>query len=139
MELSPHKLLNKQMRRVVILLLIAMLPLRGWATEAMAVSMAVQQLVAIDGSDLARKTLASPSEDCPMQTGTIALDDGKRGQKTISPFCKACTSCQLCMALTTGPSLGVKQPGLATFAPVAIDADGFTSAELTQGYKPPIA
>ena len=136
--------------------MIALLPLRGWASESMAVSMAVQQLVAAQEQTSGN---AAMPVDCPFfgqvfkvpsidttgnttgDTNSDAITDTATDTpgETLSPLCKGCTTCQLCMALVTGFA---PTPVAATPLPhatrLAINAS-FTSAERAPGYKPPIS
>ena len=135
MELFWFHTVTDPMRHLLIILLIAILPVRGWAGERMAVSMAVQQLVV---------AAVEPAEatGCPMlgqavKDATTATTDVV-GEST-SPLCKGCTTCQLCMALVTGyPPI----PRIASQLPHATRLSSnvsFTSAERAPGFKPPIS
>ena len=124
------------MRHILLILMIALLPLRGWASESMAVSMAVQHLV------VAQKQVAGEAEmsaDCPFfgQTSEQSTTEVKSGG--ISPLCKGCTTCQLCMALVTGypPMVGAAIE-LPHAQRLTISAS-FASAERAPGFKPPIS
>ena len=138
------------MRRFLLIFIIALLPLRGWASDMMAVSMATQQLhtvqgvqSGIDGQNAAAQPVVqvqpTMSADCPM----MAMLAGKSGRdasgETGSSVFKVCTTCQLCMGLVTGyvpcgPSLmPLPQAGLW------LGSTSFTSAERSSGFKPPIS
>ena len=133
------------MRCLILILMIAVLPVRGWTSDAMTVSMALQQLVAMEnvvtrGFDMgtgalqysAAKTVMSA--ECPMQMKQPQVsDDGSL------PVSYGCTTCQLCMALVTGyptrPLWAVPLPQAAQ----VITSVSFTSAERATGFKPPIS
>ena len=137
-----------RMRRLLLILMISLLPLRGWAGEMMAVSMAVQQLsVAVADQKSVAKAVeqaGSPTgampADCPM-LGPLANNatDADVVGSAISPLCKGFTACQLCMALVTGyPAI----PGATAPLPQAeplVSSVSFTNAEPAPGLKPPIS
>lgn len=124
------------MRHLVLILMIALLPLRGWASENMVVSMAVQQLVVAQNQ--AAGDTGMPA-DCPFFGQTSEKSATDTSGSDISPLCKGCTTCQLCMALVTGYS---PMLGTATELPHAkrlVSSVSFTSAERAPGFKPPIS
>lgn len=125
------------MRYLFVILMIALLPLRGWAGHVMAVDMAAQQVEAAQKAvttQAEKESIAAMPADCPMlaQAGT---DDDSATSKT---HC-SCDTCELCLALAS-----VKDSGFfgATFtphtAPPAASA-GFSSADPAAGLKPPIS
>lgn len=124
------------MRHAILILMIALLPLRGWASESMVVSMAVQQLVAANG-EITKK--AEMPADCPFANPTAAKSQNGTSSEPVSPLCKGCTTCQLCMALVTGyaPMLAIA----AHFHHAKLLSNGmsFTSAERAPRFKPPIS
>ncbi len=140
------------MRHLLLVLMIALLPLRGWASESMAVSMAVQQLGVVQEQTSGNAAMPVdcpffgqafkvPSIDTTGDTNADTITDTATDTfgETLSPLCKGCTTCQLCMALVTGFA---PTPAAATPLPhakrLAINAS-FTSAERAPGYKPPIS
>ncbi len=134
------------MRRLFILLLVALLPLRAWAVEAMSVSMAAQamsvaQTMSAEKPDFAAsaETSAAYPGDCPMLGDSPLANGDKSTQGQISPLCKGCTSCQLCMAMASGQSAVTGSPRIKPVAPAALRKHGYASAELALGFKPPIA
>ena len=146
------------MRRLLLILMIALLPVRGWASDVMTVASAAQQLNAtelvanyaiqtrtgavFDGY-FEVKPASSMAWDCPWR----AKDAGQVAQDGIdsvsdSPsnrFCNGCNTCQLCMALVTGYPMALVS---ATYLPQAVQqvaTISFRSAERTPGLKPPIS
>ena len=140
------------MRRVLLILMIALLPVRGWAADVMGVVMAAHELsVALrfaggagssDHSGSANEAksvrpsgaeaLFNMSPNCPMWAAQAAGDDP-------SASYEGCATCQLCMALVVGPVFA-----LSNIAPLPQAAQGFasvsfTSAERAPGFKPPIS
>ncbi len=124
------------MRHAILIIMIALLPLRGWASESMVVSMAVQQLVAANG-ETARE--AVQAADCPFLDQMADKSATSSSSELISPLCKGCTNCQLCMALVTGYA---PIPGIAAHSHHAkrlLSGISFTSAEHAPRFKPPIS
>jgi hypothetical protein len=116
--------------------MIALLPLRGWASESMVVSMAVQQLVVAQMQTVRE---AGMPADCPFLDQAAKDVSTSTPGEPISPLCKSCTTCQLCMALVTGYA---PIPGIAAHLPHAqrhVSSVSFTSAERAPGFKPPIS
>lgn len=144
------------MRRAILILMIALMPMRIWAFDMMAVSMAQQQLLAaqaaqstsdaqswMDGQDSPAQSVeqaqASISTDCPMMfllTGT-QLGDAK--SKVGSTVFKVCTTCQLCMGLVTGYAAPGPLLMPLPHAALWLGTTSFTSAERATGFKPPIS
>lgn len=144
------------MQYLIIILMIALLPMRIWAVDMMAESMAGQQLHAAQTTQSAQivqsgmgeqssptqpvvQARAPLSADCPMMlmlAGRQAVDiDGKTGS-TVS---KVCTTCQLCMGVVAG--YAPRGPLLMPLPSAALwlGSATFTSAERVPGFKPPIS
>ena len=130
------------MRHLLLVLMIALLPVRGWAVDVMALSMAAGHLNAIEnvtaeaidtratGQFESEKQATMPA-DCPMQMQ--ATDSAG----TVG--CHGCNTCQLCMAVVTGyPMTPVGAASLPQATP-AIGSISFSSAERAPGFKPPIS
>ena len=115
------------MRSLILLLMIALMPLRLWAADTMALGMA-------GPAQSAGSAAAAPMPaDCPM---TAAQADEGRSQDTGGGA--ACQACQLCVAL--GTSLALQAPGLCLprlHASAALP--WFESADALLDHKPPIA
>lgn len=113
--------------RYLILVLIALLPLRAWSVERMAVHMAGNEVAAAAGVALA----AMPA-DCPMHM--TAAEDNTEHQAE-----RGCQSCQLCMSLSPATLPLLKAPGLRPLAAASPPADRYASADLARLVKPPIS
>ena len=130
------------MRHLLLVLMIALLPVRGWAVDVMALSMAARQLNAIENVTAeainTRATGQSESEnqaamptDCPMQV--------QAADKAGAGVCHGCNTCLLCMAVVTGyPTIRVGAAPLPQ-GTQTIGSISFTSAERAPGFKPPIS
>ena len=142
-ELTSYQALSNTMRRVFLILLIALLPLRGWAVDMMGVVMAAQALSASQhiagntseagpATSNGAETPFSMSVDCPMWASQTADDD-----PTVSH--SICTTCQLCMALLTGHNFALISTAPLVQAAQGIPGISFSSAEHALRLKPPIS
>ena len=141
------------MRHLLVALMIALLPVRGWMGNAMAIDMAAgmamqQHVMAqtsnggatpVSGSSAASMTTAAMPEDCPMgaQNQDGKSVEGEQAGETAAS-CN-CNSCELCLALATYtfPTMAT-----ATFTPHAeppSHGTRFSSAERVFSLKPPIS
>ena len=134
------------MRRLAIALMIALLPLRGWVGDAMAMEMAAatleQPAQAIESgavhthdsrfaADL--DTQAAMHADCPGHA------DSHAETAQTSSNCGSCAACQICHAVALAPSFPHLAPApLSAERPRTAGPD-FASADRAQGIKPPIS
>ena len=138
------------MRHLLVILMIALLPIRSWAADMMAVSMALQQWhavasvqSAIDGQNTSGQPVAQVQPtmpaDCPMMAVLVGKLVRDTGDETGSPVFKVCSTCQLCMGLVTGyvpcDSSLMPLPQTALW----LGSASFTSAERSTGFKPRIS
>lgn len=121
------------MGRLLVILLIALLPLRGWSAERMATQMLLSQAaMQVAGEQI---ELAGMPADCPMLT-----QPGSGTDKSPAPAKShvGCQTCQLCMALA---ALSSPLPPLLSYQRQLHPAhagDRFVSADLSRQVKPPI-
>ena len=98
------------MRHLLVILMFAVLPARGWAMDVMTVAMAVHQLNATKNianystntgasSQFDSQILSEMPADCPMRP--LSANAGVNDSASTSLF-HGCTACQLCMAMATG-------------------------------------
>jgi hypothetical protein len=125
-------------RILILVLLIVLLPLRGWSAERMADHMAAT------GASTAHAMGAMPA-DCPMMMQMAAMasladksftDDGGT---TSTPTDRTCQSCQLCMSLAAPETPAVQAVSPAPQSVAVHRADSFASAYLPRSIKPPIS
>ena len=124
------------MRRYLIILMIALLPLRSWAGDVMAVSMSVQALTAAS-SDIVVQQASGAMEDCAGHPDSEsealmegAADDG---------HCKTCVTCQICHSVAL-VSIDVLASGPSDVNRLkSTSASTFASATLADSVKPPIS
>lgn len=121
------------MSRLVLVLLIALLPLRGWAAERMAVYMAASEAAAVA---MVSEAQAMPA-DCPM---LMQADNAEPGaDQGDSKGHHGCHSCQLCMSLVAQATEVQTAVIAEPFATATARTDRFVSADLLRAVKPPIS
>lgn len=127
------------MHRWFLLLLIALLPLRGWVGDAVAAEMLVQHSAAAQHGSASPATQDHrlPHHDCAEHAD--AGTSGEAAAQTDVSACAACASCQVCssvaMAWTAPAGL------LPALAPMRPGSDGprYASADPARELRPPIA
>ena len=129
------------MRRWLVLLMLVLLPLRGWVGAAMAGDMIQQQLhgphaVALQQIDVHPTGHHGMDHDCAGH-GSHAEHSP---QTPASPdSCSTCASCQACSALALAVPVTSVPCAIFGHAPPAFDAPRFASAERQLAFKPPKA
>ncbi len=111
------------MRTVVLILMIALLPLRMWAADGMGVRMAHAQIA-----------VAAMPADCPM----MAMPGAGGESPDDAPSSAHCTTCQLCAATACSPEVAIGQEAVPA-GPHQSLTRRFHSAELAPDLRPPIA
>lgn len=141
------------MRHLVLILMIALLPLRGWAGDVMATQMATQTastVAAIEtGAARAHELAATASFDHKNQAfeaaqgmpdcHTLAAGQPDADKAASSDHCGTCQACQACHTVAlSSPTLDVV---ISFVSPQLrpIRAAAFTSAVTALGQKPPIS
>jgi len=136
------------MRTLLLALMIALLPIRGWLGDAMAVEMVRHSLPA--ASLVAETSAASMTADAhcheAMDTDsgmdTMAHHAGSHDDNGGADHqgCGTCTACQVCHTVALGGGMPlVDTVHSAPQAPPAARAARFASAEPAPGLKPPIS
>ena len=121
------------MRRLVLILFIALLPLRSWSVDHMEVGLALNDS-ASHSKDMGASQGSMP-EDCPMMLGMHSDKGASHGEgKTESRH----QACQLCMSLVATEGSAIKPLILLPQLHVIPRVAGFASAELLRFTKPPI-
>ena len=136
------------MRHLLLALMIALLPLRGWVGDAMAMEMAARTVASLPDASSAAQ--AHPHAACqgddpvaasaasPAPAHAMAHTGQSAGAPITYSDCGSCTTCEVChsAAVVTGfPDM----PALPL--PVAVPAARpavFASAVPAPGFKPPI-
>jgi hypothetical protein len=124
----------RSMHRWLLLVMIALLPLRGWVGNAMAGEM-LQQSVAVAASQT--DAVQAPAHDC-MGHGTTAQQPLEEST-AMGGDCPTCASCQVCSAVALAVS-APPQAGSAYSQPRPETPDRLhRSADRAQAFKPPIS
>ncbi len=141
------------MRHFIFVLLIALLPLRGWMGDAMAVSMLAQSINAASSTgeiatiieannDHMTLTFASNASKNATQAGTghpcHGMDAATDSVALETPAVNACTACQVCHLTASLPQpppllVQVRAHTLASQPPAL-----WASADLSALTKPPV-
>ena len=121
------------MGRLLIILLVMLLPLRGWSTGRMAIQMTQgPQLVEIAGEPA---SMAGMPADCPLMAQ--AAPDAEKSA-TPSKNYSVCLTCQLCMSLAAQEFSALNLMANERKALPLSVVVSFISADLTRQAKPPI-
>lgn len=139
------------MRTLFLALMIALLPVRGWLGDAMAIEMVRHSMPAAEA--VAGVAQAATEAHCH-EAGDMAMNamdnashadhamadgHGGDGDHASHQGCGTCTACQVCHSVALG---GTELPGIAHDAPQAAPAAPaarFASTEPFLGLKPPIS
>lgn len=124
------------MRRWFVLLLIALLPLRGWVGEAMAGEMLGQHVAAATA-----KQVQAVLHDCMGHEAAASngSDASMQDTQSASGDCPTCASCQVCSTVVL--SVDAARVPAAAFGNTLVPRMGtrFASAEPAPAFKPPIS
>lgn len=153
-ELSGRIPYHSLMRHLLLALLVALLPLRGWVGDAMATQMAAGQIQHAQTQHGATKTIAE-HQDTALAAAHFDHEEAEQALTAAEPdctghstggdthaadgHCESCAACQACntVALSlTGPDLS---PVFKSLAPPHPAADHFASADAALRQKPPIS
>lgn len=134
------------MRRLAIALMIALLPLRGWVGDAMAMEMAaatLEQPAQATGLGAVHTHDSRTAADFDAQTAMHADCPGHADSHAetaqTSSNCGSCAACQICHAVALAPSLPHLAPGPMSAERPPTAGPDFASADRAQGIKPPIS
>jgi hypothetical protein len=121
------------MFRFIVILLVILMPLRGWSTESMASRMAYSQAVA-EVAD-AQMSMDGMPADCPMLAQAESkFDKSTRPAKGFA----GCQTCQLCMTLASLSFPQIQLSAHRTEVHPDSSRTRFSSADLALQVKPPI-
>ena len=137
------------MRTLLLAFMIALLPIRGWLGDAMAVEMVRHSLpaatvVAQEASPASMAAQAHCHEameaaDSGMATMAHHDDGSSNDHGTDHQGCGTCIACQVCHTVALGGTPLIDIVHGAPQAPPAAHATRFASAEPVPGLKPPIS
>ena len=121
-------------RYLLIALMLVLLPLRGWAGNAMAVDMAAQQVRMAQAR--AADVVPMPA-DCAMAMQTPA--EAMQQANQTSSHCHSCDTCQLCLALATPCQVYWPVSPIGRHNAALHTGTAYSSAESASSFKPPIS
>lgn len=121
------------MRYLVIILMIVLLPLRGWAGDSMATQMA-SKAVSIEAGD-GRTQAMSAATDCAGHQVSKQADS----PESKSENGETCQACQACHTVALSSRTAIDSILFEAPSPPLVTATQFTSADTALGQKPPIA
>ena len=137
------------MRFLLLALMIALLPIRGWMGDAMAIEVAMQQVsmtqsstegaTPVSGRQRDLATSAAMPEDCPMSAqhkSGKSVEDDQANETAAS--CN-CNSCELCLALATFTFSTMATVTFTPHAETPSHGTRFSNAECGFSLKPPIS
>jgi hypothetical protein len=124
------------MRRWFVLLLVLMLPLRGWLGEAMAGEMLHLSAAAVAGHAVEASSHGhGPHADCAGHAhASEAQPDAK---PAFDADCRTCASCQACSAVALAAQLPVRTAASFSHPQPQSVSLAFSSAEPHLAFKPP--
>ena len=108
------------MRTLILALLIALLPVRGWVSDAVATTMGLQQAM-VQMAVASTETGANPS----------SADDAQAE-------CCCCTTCQMCHVVALFTSPVAIPPAFVAFALPDAPHLFFFDTDRARNYKPPV-
>ena len=127
--------MSKHVRRFIFVLMIALLPLRGWMGEAMATEMAATYLIASQALNTpAKNTLLTKKNmsDCDMHDN-ITADNVENTTVNLS-----CTHGQACHASGLVGTVQTTSLDKVQYAQPLAKTSQFASADIAHSQKPPI-
>jgi hypothetical protein len=121
------------MLRLLVIILVMLIPLRGWSAERMAVQMAFSQ--AIVDSVGEQVSMVDMPDDCP----TLAQAKST-AEKSSSSFkgSTGCQACQLCVTLASSSFLQTPLTACLTEGQPESAGIRFISANVAPQIRPPI-
>lgn len=123
---------HSHMRRFIFILMIALLPLRGWMGEAMATEMTAMNMIAKQTMN----TLAAA--DSPLENSASDCDMHKTKGTELTTAKPSCNYCQACHATGMATTVEIHSFGKIHYAQPLVQAHTYASASLALGQKPPI-
>lgn len=141
------------MRRFVLILMLVLLPLRGWAGSVMAVEMSAQNFNAINleaeydystraSGHFDEESAAQSHAGCPghAEMALGASSHSPDGQETTANgHCGSCGVCQICHSFALANTVALAPALLPSPSFFAATGFSFASASLASSLKPPIS
>ena len=120
------------MRSFIFILMIVLLPLRGWMGEAMATEMATMNMIAKQTMN----TLAAA--DSSLENSVSDCDMHKTKGAELTTAKPSCNCCQACHATGMATTVEINSFDKIHYAQPLVQAHTYASASLALGQKPPI-
>jgi uncharacterized protein YoaH (UPF0181 family) len=140
---------HSNMRHWLLILMIALLPARGWIGDAMATGMAAGHAQQIAAKTIAINPHGQRAEshfehDVSTSEVAQAVPDCAGHASSDTPtaadaHCESCSACQACHTLALSPATVDSLPVFQAFHPSPAAVPRFASAEAALGQKPPIS
>ena len=145
------------MRHLVLALMIVLLPLRGWAGDAMATQMASNAIAMESGAARAHEMVAGATfysqkehveashavphavPDCHELPAAQPTGQGEAETVAASDHCGTCQACQACHTVALSPAALAVTASLTSPQLRPTRTAAFTSAAAALGQKPPIS
>lgn len=136
------------MHRWLLLLMIALLPVRAWVGDAMAAEMLAWQAGAVRQAVGGSHAMAMPAQprshdgghrghEFAQQAQAAGEDGGSAQAHGEFSSCASCVSCQACSS--AAPAVAMETGQVPAFAFAALSDSRFASADRAPGLKPPIS
>lgn len=127
------------MRHLLLVLMIALMPMRGWAGDLMAVEMATQRVAVTDGNAAAASALHADCAGHSHAETAAATDSAEPQDVHAGAHCNTCIACQVCSSTALVVQTGLTSVSTVSHGVPPIAGAAFTSAEPAPGFKPPIS
>jgi len=129
------------MRRWLLLVIVLLLPLRGWVGDAMAAQMLQQRATAVHAATGQHEHAATGQHhghghDCDEHASAAAVH-GEQGEAQAMANCPTCASCQMCSSVALSPTMLLATEHAFSQAPPETAQPAYASAEPELAFKPP--
>ena len=137
-------------RVLLIAFMVALLPVRGWIGDAMAVEMAAGAMSATKNiaqerhstpasGSIASKNAPQAHSDCAGHGSMANSDSSQTASTQATDACQGCSACQVCHTVALAVvSAGTEPTDWAQAVP-SMAKRHFSSADSARGFKPPIS
>ena len=128
------------MRRLVLILMLVLLPLRGWVGEAMAMDMMATQAGATQKvASHAHGISAESTFDADIQADCHEAAGAEPSDSTTSTHCGTCPLCQMCHSVAAPAPFSILSTPWLPHAQPTTGPARFASAPAAFALKPPIS
>jgi hypothetical protein len=117
------------MHRIILILMLVLLPLRGWTTDAMGSAM----LMPVNPMPIAAQVEANAHTDC------LGHETNEEVTAQGDDACPTCTLCQICHTVALSAPIITVSSAAMTFALPTTTLPRYASADPALRIKPPIS